>query len=88
MSPRLVNRSLFVVCVLVLAGSVWLIGESQRDSVSDTYRRARAAEQMLIGVLDQETALRGYRLTRDESFLEQYEDGGRRVHRVMGRPAG
>ena len=70
-------RALLVVAVLVTAAAVWVALDVQSRAIDRTDRQSRAAERMLIGMLDQETGFRGYVLTRDRTFLLPFQHGRR-----------
>jgi hypothetical protein len=57
--------------VLVIAGAVWGVAQVQRDTADRAYREAAGGERML----DQETGLRGFALTRSEAFLKPFRNG-------------
>jgi signal transduction histidine kinase len=66
--------------LLLVAGAALVVVLRQADhAVSDQTRRtfpARlAASQLLTSLVDQETGLRGYALTRDKRFLAPYRQG-------------
>lgn len=69
----------FAVLVLVFVGTVLPLGlTTLRDLDRETHRydRARqATDQLLLGAVNQETAVRGYVLTADATFLEPYHTG-------------
>ena len=76
---------LFVsLAVVTVAAVVWAVNERQRVSVERSFRQSSAVARMLTGMLDQETAVRGYALTRRQSFLAPYASGGRLVETEIG----
>ena len=58
-----------------MAAAVWGVSQLQRSDDDRTFDRSTAAQTMLTGMLDQETALRGFALTRQVSFLTPYARG-------------
>jgi diguanylate cyclase (GGDEF)-like protein len=85
MSRFALNRGLLVVAVCAIAGSVWLAGESQRRAADRAFAEIEAAHDLRTAMLDQETGLRGFALTRQRSFLEPYEQGRRRMESALIR---
>ncbi len=61
--------------MLTIAGAVWGISQLQRRTADHTFAQIQAGEQMLTAMLDQETGLRGFALTREEEFLAPYVRG-------------
>jgi diguanylate cyclase (GGDEF)-like protein len=57
----------------------------QADVASVNYGESSSAAAMLTAMLDQETAVRGYALTRDAAFLEPYESGREAFEREQVR---
>ncbi len=79
-SPRNISAStrarlLLVAAVGVIALAVWGVSQLQRTSAERSFTQTRAAEGMLTGMLDQETGLRGFALTRREDFIEPFTRG-------------
>jgi diguanylate cyclase (GGDEF)-like protein len=79
MSRFALIRALLVVAVCAMSASVWLAAESQRSAASSAFDELGAAHDLLTAMLDQETGLRGFALTRQSSFLEPHHEGRRRV---------
>jgi CHASE3 domain sensor protein len=75
MSPRTYTHALIALAVAVMAVSVWFTGRAQRDTVSDSFRQSETVGQLLTGMLNQETGLRGYLTTGRGEFLEPYLEG-------------
>ena len=73
-SARLRLRLLLAAAVLVIAGSVWLVSEAQRNAADRAYSESAAGQRMLVAMLNQETGFRGYALTRREEFLEPFRE--------------
>jgi diguanylate cyclase (GGDEF)-like protein len=67
--------ALLVIAVLVIAGAIWGVSTLQRDTAERSAANASTAESMLTAMLDQETGLRGFALTRREDFIEPYARG-------------
>lgn len=68
-------RALLAVAIGVMAVAVWGTAHLQRRAAVDAIELERASERMMIAMLDQQSALRGYALTRQESFLDPYRSG-------------
>lgn len=68
-------RLLLATAIVVLTGSVWVAARLQAKADTDSSRALEAGQKMLIAMLDQETGLRGYLLTRDRGFLAPYRAG-------------
>lgn len=75
MFPAFRRILLLALGVIVVAASVWAVGDRQRGRVDRSAEQMEGAHEMLTGMLDQETALRGYAQTDDETFLEPYSSG-------------
>jgi diguanylate cyclase (GGDEF)-like protein len=71
------TRILLMIAVGVIAGAVWLASSSQRSAAERVFDESVAGQRMLTAMLNQETGLRGYALTRRRSFLIPYERGRR-----------
>lgn len=73
-----------VVCGCLVVGGIVMSRISDRTTdLVDRIQPARAASyQLQNSLLDQETGVRGFALTGDDSFLEPYE-AGRRAERLM-----
>ena len=63
-------RVIVGVAAVAVGVAVWLGAEVQRDSAIDHARNVAAAEQMVTSVLDRQSAVRGYMLTGETSFLD------------------
>jgi diguanylate cyclase (GGDEF)-like protein len=85
MSPRLRNLAFLALSVLLVATAVWGVSERQRLAVERSFQQSAAVGRMLTGMLDQETALRGYLQTRQDAFLEPYGEGRDLFARHLGR---
>jgi len=68
-------RVLLLAAVILMAVAVWTTGRIQASAERNANSEIQAGERMLIAMLDQETGLRGYLLTRDPSFLQPYRLG-------------
>jgi diguanylate cyclase (GGDEF)-like protein len=75
MRSPLRTSALVALAVLVVAGSVWAVQGHQAGLVERSFAQAEGIQGMLTGMLDQETALRGYNQTRRREFLEPYDAG-------------
>src|SRR5436190_7609429 len=58
-----------------MAVAVWATGQLQASAEKNASSDLAGGARMLIGMLDQETGLRGYLNTRDPRFLEPYRAG-------------
>ncbi len=76
-SSRVRLRLLLAVAVLTIAGAVWGVAQTQRSAADRAFAQSRAAEQMLTAMLDQETGLRGFAMSREEQFLDPFVRGER-----------
>ncbi|HEX5908851.1 MAG TPA: diguanylate cyclase, partial [Thermoleophilaceae bacterium] len=74
-SARNRARLLLAAAVLVIAVSVWGVSAQQRSTADRVFDETRSAQQMLAAMLDQETGVRGFALTRQDTFLEPYRQG-------------
>src|SRR4051812_49169992 len=83
MSLRLVNHLLIVAAIAVIAGTVWVVGQTQRTAVTQSLGQTQAPQGMLTAMLDQETGLRGFLLNRREEFLDPYRNGERSYARLV-----
>jgi diguanylate cyclase (GGDEF)-like protein len=66
-----------VIAVGVVALAVWAVSETQRSTAERAFDESRAAARMETAMLDQETGLRGFALTRKRPYLEPFIDGVR-----------
>jgi diguanylate cyclase (GGDEF)-like protein len=69
------TRLVLVFAVAVIATALWVVSEVQRNTAERLFEESRAAGRMLTAMLDQETGLRGYGISRDPAFLEPYIRG-------------
>ncbi|HSK98305.1 MAG TPA: diguanylate cyclase [Euzebyales bacterium] len=81
------------VCVMALA--VWAVAFLQYRAASRAIAEDRASQRMMIAMLNQQTGLRGFALTRREAFLAPYlrgttdfEDAVASVRRLADAPTG
>jgi diguanylate cyclase (GGDEF)-like protein len=74
-SSRVRLRLLLAVAVLTIAGAVWGVSQTQRRAADRAFAESRAGEQMLTGMLNQQTGLRGFALAREEEYLEPFVRG-------------
>jgi diguanylate cyclase (GGDEF)-like protein len=74
-STRVRLRLLLSVAVLTIAGGVWGVSETQRSVADRAFAASRAGQEMLTAMLDQETGLRGFKLSGEEQFLEPFVSG-------------
>jgi diguanylate cyclase (GGDEF)-like protein len=71
------TRATLAIAVVVIAAAVWGVSHTQRSTAERVFEESAAAERMLTAMLDQETGLRGFALTRERSFLEPFDSGER-----------
>ncbi len=76
-----------LLALLLLAGVALTVAlsraeEATSDQVERTVPARLAASQLLTSLVDQETGLRGYALTGDQTFLEPYRQGLRDEERA------
>ncbi len=69
------RRLLAVVAVATVTLAVWSMGRMQRQAVASSREQRRAAEEMLVAILDQETGFRGFVQTGQATFLQPYRHG-------------
>ena len=74
-SARNRARLLLAAAVVLIAASVWGVTTLQRNTADQVFEETQAAERMLTAMLDQETGLRGFALTRQDTFLAPFERG-------------
>src|SRR3954451_8201260 len=61
--------------LIAIAVAMFVVVASQRHTAATAAARNEAAVQMLIGMLDQETGLRGFVQTGQASFLAPFHSG-------------
>ncbi|MDP9133621.1 MAG: diguanylate cyclase [Actinomycetota bacterium] len=71
------TRLVLFAAVLVVATAVWVVSETQRATAERIFNESQAADRMLTAMLDQETGLRGFTITRERPFLQPFIDGVR-----------
>jgi diguanylate cyclase (GGDEF)-like protein len=71
------TRATLAIAVVVIAAAVWAVSATQRSTAERVFEESAAADRMLTAMLDQETGLRGFALTRERSFLEPFDRGVR-----------
>jgi diguanylate cyclase (GGDEF)-like protein len=71
------TRLVLAVAVGVVALAVWIVSETQRSTAERVFEESQAATRMQVAMLDQETGLRGFALTRRRAFLRPFMDGVR-----------
>jgi diguanylate cyclase (GGDEF)-like protein len=77
------TRLMLALAVVVICGAVWEISQAQRNTAERVFEQSQAADQMLTAMLDQETGLRGYAISRNEAFLEPYIRGTDQFDRAV-----
>ena len=75
MFPAFRRTLLVALGVAIVAAAVYGVGERQRRSVDRSFQQSEGVHGMLTAMLDQETGLRGYLQTGDDTFLEPYASG-------------
>ncbi|HEX8101151.1 MAG TPA: diguanylate cyclase [Solirubrobacteraceae bacterium] len=75
MTHRNPIRTIVVAAVAVLSLAVGLASYTQRSASRTGAEQSRTAQELLTAMLDQETGLRGFGLSRDDDFLEPYGNG-------------
>jgi diguanylate cyclase (GGDEF)-like protein len=71
------TRLVLFTAVVVIAAAVWAVSETQRATAERIFNESRAADRMLTAMLDQETGLRGFTITRERPFLQPFVEGVR-----------
>ena len=71
------TRLVLAVAVGVVALAVWIVSETQRSTAERVFDESQAAARMQTAMLDQETGVRGFALTRERPFLQPFVEGGR-----------
>ena len=69
------TRALILVSILVTVATVWVSVDRQRDSALRGQRLVEVVDELRLAMVDQETGLRGFVQTREQTFLEPYETG-------------
>ena len=82
------TRLLLGAAVLVISAAVWIVSETQRNTAESVFEQGRAAGRLLTAMLDQETGLRGFAVSRDEEFLEPYVRGAADFDRSLAEVRG
>jgi len=79
------NRTRFVLALAVgvICLAVWIVSETQRAAAERVFNESRAADRMLTAMLDQETGVRGFALSRREEFLEPYIRGSQAFNKAL-----
>src|SRR2546423_388692 len=81
--PSLRTRILLPIVALVLAGVVYGAAAIQRSTATRAADRVQTAQDLLTGMLDQETGLRGFLLSGRSGFLAPYVAGARRYEEAL-----
>jgi diguanylate cyclase (GGDEF)-like protein len=81
--PSLRTRILLPVVALVLAGVVYGAAAIQRSTATRSADRVQTAQDLLTGMLDQETGLRGFLLSGRSGFLAPYVAGTRHYEEAL-----
>ena len=77
----------FLTVLLIIAGALWEANRTQRFSaeLSEVLEIRREAFRVMTLVLDAETGQRGYLLSRNEAYLDPYEQAVRDIQAEMAR---
>ena len=70
-------RLLLVAAVLTIAGAVWGVSQTQRETADRAFGKSRAGQQMLTAMLDQESGVRAFSLKPRKRLLSPYVRGKR-----------
>jgi diguanylate cyclase (GGDEF)-like protein len=81
-------RLLLLASVLVIVGAVWYASGQERRAVTTGDANTQTASDLLTGMLNQESGLRGYLLTGHTEFLGPYASGRQQVERALIGVAG
>jgi diguanylate cyclase (GGDEF)-like protein len=76
-------RLLVLGAVAIIAASVWLAGSRQRSAADRALSESAAADQMLVSMLDEESALLRHASTGDEALLRRYQDARLRFEQAL-----
>jgi diguanylate cyclase (GGDEF)-like protein len=71
------TRIVLAVAIAGVAAAVWGVSETQRSTAERIFNETQAADAMFKAMLEQETGLRGFALTRERPFLEPFTRGVR-----------
>jgi len=75
--PRLSLILLLPLALVAIGFAMVTTAGSQRSAATGAADRTDAANRLLLGMVDQETGLRGYLLTQREEFLQPFYSGAR-----------
>jgi hypothetical protein len=76
-SGRIRLRLLLAVAVVTIAAMTWGVSQIQSNAADRAFAASRAGQQMLTAMLDKQTGLRGFTLTREEEYLTSFVRGER-----------
>jgi CHASE3 domain sensor protein len=87
---HLVPAVLSILTIVIAALAVWLPAAAQRRASDRIFAETRSIQGMLTAMLDQETGLRGYALTKQSVFLAPYraKELGRNRVEAVAQPFG
>ena len=77
------TRFLLAIAIVVIAAAVWGVAQTQRTTAEHAFDATQAGQKMLTGMLDQETGLRGFALTRRQEFLGSFTRGERAFEEAL-----
>jgi diguanylate cyclase (GGDEF)-like protein len=77
------TRFLLAIAIMVIAAAVWGVSQTQRTTAEHAFDASQAGQKMLTGMLDQETGLRGFALTRRQEFLGPFTRGERAFEEAL-----
>jgi diguanylate cyclase (GGDEF)-like protein len=76
-----------ILAIAVTASAVWIASETQRSAADKAFAEATATSALLTAMLDQETGMRGFLLSRRDQFLDPYVKGKAELRRALQRVA-
>jgi diguanylate cyclase (GGDEF)-like protein len=68
-------RLFLVLGIAVVVVAVWFTNRAQHEAATRAFEESQSGQGMLTAMLDQQTGLRGFALTRREDFLDPYRRG-------------
>jgi diguanylate cyclase (GGDEF)-like protein len=68
-------RLFLVLGIAVVVLAVWFTNRAQHEAATRAFEESQSGQGMLTAMLDQQTGLRGFALTRREEFLDPYRRG-------------
>ena len=68
-------RLFLVLGIAVVVTAVWFTNHAQHEAATRAFEESQSGQGMLTAMLDQQTGLRGFALTRREEYLDPYRTG-------------